>query len=205
MNLRRLSFVAPAAALTLAVTGCATSSYNTKQQTPAMRAADKLTGHEIADDENDGQYVSAGALTYQLEISRELNQYGTEDKQYVKGLPKGYTQPNSQQLWYGVFMWAKNQTKQTHTTTDNFTIVDTQGNTYKPVKLNPKLNPFAWESSALAPDTTEPGQDSAAAQFYSGGKILLFKLPTTIYDNRPLTLLINNASGKAIGKISLDL
>jgi hypothetical protein len=206
VKLRRLVIAAPAtAALAFAVTGCATSSYNTKQQTPAMRKADKLTGHEVADDENDGAYVSAGALTYQLEISRELNQYGTEDKQYIHGLPKGYTQPNSQQLWYGVFMWAKNQTNKTHTTTDNFSIEDTQGDKYYPVKLDPKDNPFAWHSQALAPGTTEPGQDTAAAQFYTGGKILLFKLPTTIYNNRPLTLYINNASGKAIGKISLDL
>jgi hypothetical protein len=206
VKLRRLTLAAPAlAALALTATGCATSSYNTQQQTPQMRKADKLTGHEVADEENDGAYVSAGALTYQLEISRELNPYGTEDKQYIQGLPKGYAQPTGTQLWYGVFMWAKNQTKQTHTTTDNFYIEDTQGDKYYPVKLDPKVNQFAWHSQALAPQATEPGQDTAAAQFYTGGKLLLFKLPNTVYNDRPLTLYINNASGKAIGKISLDL
>jgi hypothetical protein len=205
VNLRRLRLAVPVAALALSVTGCATHSYNTKNQTASMRQKDQLTGHEVADDENNGQYVSAGALTYQLEISRVLNPYGTEDKQYIQGLPKGYPQPTGQQSWYGVFMWAKNQTKQTHTTTDNFAIHDTQGNVYKPVKLNPAVNPFAWHSQALAPGDTEPGQDTAAAQMFTGGKMLLFKLPSTIYDNRPLTLYILNASGKVIGKISLDL
>jgi len=34
--------------------------------------------------------------------------------------------PTATQLWYGVFLWAKNQTSQAQTTTDNFDIVDTQ-------------------------------------------------------------------------------
>ena len=204
-SLQSIRIAVPVALAALTLAGCATSSYNTKQQTPAMRKEHKLTGHEVADDNNDGAYVSAGALTYQLQISRELNQYGVEDSQYVKGLPKGFAQPNSQQEYYGVFMWAKNQTKQVHTTTDNFYIEDTVGNKYYPVKLNSALNPYAWKSQALEPGTTEPGEDSTAGNGFTGGGLLLFKLPTTIYNNRPLWLYINNAQGEPIGKISLDL
>ena len=34
-------------------------------------------------------YVDAGPITYQLQISRQLNQYATEDSQYLAGLPAG--------------------------------------------------------------------------------------------------------------------
>jgi hypothetical protein len=203
VSLRRLSIAAAAAALGLAVAGCATSSYNTSNQHPNGQ----LAGHEVADNENDGAYVSAGAITYQLEISRLLNPYGVEDKQYLVGLPKGTTAlglPPSQ-LWYGVFLWAKNQRHAAATTTDNFEIVDTDGTVYRPVPLNPAVNPFAWSSQTLQPGETQPGQDSAAAQFYSGGKLVLFKLNDSIYSNRPLTLYILSPSDKRIGEISLDL
>ena len=110
----------------------------------------------VADPENDGVYVDAGGITYQLQISRQLNQYSVEDSQYIKGLPPGTPNPTPDELWYGVFLWAKNQTDQTRTVTDTFTIVDTQGNIYKPVPLNPELNPYAWTSTILAPSATEP-------------------------------------------------
>ena len=77
--------------------------------------------------ENDGVYVDAGPITYQLQISRQLNQYAVEDRQYLAGLPAGQGTLTPDQLWYGVFLWAKNQTNQYHATADKFTIVDTTG------------------------------------------------------------------------------
>jgi hypothetical protein len=201
VNLRRLKAIPAAIALVVAVGGCATSSYDTAHQKPGG----PLAGHEIADANNDGTYVSAGALTYQLEISRQLNQYAVEDSQYIRGLPKGTTAPNREQLWYGVFLWAKNQTHEPHITADNFEIVDTQGNVYKPLKLDKALNPFAWTSETLQPQDTEPGEDTTAAQAFTQGGLLLFKLNSTIYNNRPLTLFILSPDNKKIGEISLDL
>lgn len=156
--------------------------------------------------ENNGIYVFAGKLTYQLQISRQLNQYSIEDSQYVKGLPPGVSTniaPN--QLWYGVFLWAKNQGSRTYTTTDNFDIQDTEGNIYYPLSLNPVLNPFAWQAQSLAPGATQPTPGTIASFGPAGGGLLLFKLPTTVYDNRPLTLQIKGPSGRVWGTISLDL
>ncbi len=201
MSLRRLRTAAAALVLTVIVTGCATSSYNTKHQTPGG----PLTGHEIADSDNDGAYVSAGPITYQLQISRQLNPYATEDSQYIRGLPAGTTQPTGQQLWYGVFLWAKNQHHHAYTTSDNFEIVDTQGNVYKPLKLNTAKNPYAWTARTLQFGETEPGEDTTAAQSFTQGKLLLFKLDDSIYNNRPLTLYILSATNQKIGEISLDL
>jgi hypothetical protein len=156
--------------------------------------------------ENDGVYEWAGPITYQLQISRELNQYSTEDSQYVTGLPPGTSITlGPDELWYGVFLWAKNQTKQIHTTSDNFRIIDTENNHYYPVPVNPKLNPYAWTPQQLNPGAIEPAPNTTASFGPTQGGLLLFRLPMTVYDNRPLTLQILGPGGEVWGSISLDL
>ncbi len=160
----------------------------------------------VADANNDGTYVDAGPVTYQLQISRELNQYSTEDSQYVKGLPAGYgitLGPN--QLWYGVFLWAKNQTSMPQTTSDNFEVTDTQGNVYHPLKLDTEVNPFAWTAQTLKPLQTEPGPGTVAAAGPTQGGLLLFRMNTSVYANRPLTLHILGPQNQTQATISLNL
>ena len=200
LSLRPLWVAVVAAALVVSVSGCATSSYSAAKQKPGG----PLVGHEVADAENDGTYIQAGGMTYQLQISRQLNPYAVEDSQYIKGLPAGTSAPTGTQLWYGVFLWAKNQLRHDVTTSDSFEVVDTQGNRYYPVKLDASVNPFAWTAESLAPGATEPGQDTVAAQAFTQGKLLLFKLNDSVYDNRPLTLYVLGANGQRIGSISLD-
>lgn len=155
---------------------------------------------------NNGVYVDAGPITYQLQVSRELNPFATEDRQYLLGLPAGTSSIGASQLWYGVFLWAKNQTNNNRTTTDKFDIVDTLGTIYRPLKLDAAINPYAWTPTALAPGATQPDPNTTAGVGPTGGELLLFKLSTTIYDNRPLTLQIRAPSGKKVwGTISLDL
>jgi hypothetical protein len=159
--------------------------------------------------ENDGVYVNAGPITYQLEVSRELNQYATEDRQYVTGLPPGASTLNASQEWYGVFLWAKNQTQRAQMTSDNIDIVDTQGKHYYPIAVNPQANPYAWTAQSLSPGGIEPSADTTASAGPTQGGLLLFKLDTSpgsgVYDNRPLTLEIRGPSQQVWGTISLDL
>ncbi len=156
--------------------------------------------------ENNGVYVDAGPITYQLQISRLLNQYGAEDSQYVKGVPPGENSLSSSQLWYGVFLWAKNQTKSPARSTDNFDIVDTVGNHYYPVHLNTSLNPYAWTATTLVPGATQPAPDTTASFGPTQGELLLFKLNESVYSNRPLTLEIRSPiTGKLWARVSLDL
>ena len=171
-----------------------------------VAACGDSTPGNVADANNNGAYVNAGHLTYQLQISRELNQYLTEDSQYVKGLPAGVsaTLP-ADELWYGVFLWAKNQTKIPRTTTDNFEIVDTQGNVYRPVRLNTALNPFAWTSQTLGPGAIQPNPETIAGQGATQGGLLLFKVNSSVYNNRPLTLFILGSNNQKLASISLDL
>jgi hypothetical protein len=159
----------------------------------------------VADPDNDGVYVDAGGITYQLQISRQLNQYSVEDSQYLTGLPPGTPSPAPDQLWYGVFLWAKNQSDQAKPVTDTFTVVDTQGNTYRPIAVNPELNPYAWRSTVLLPSATEPSASTTANEGPTQGGLLLFKLNNAVYSNRPLTLFIHAPGMPKPAEISLDL
>ncbi|MFL5823544.1 MAG: hypothetical protein ACJ764_08900 [Solirubrobacteraceae bacterium] len=156
-------------------------------------------------EENDGVYEQGGNITYQLQVSRQLNPYSTEDSQYVKGMPPSDAKLLAAQLWYGVFMWAKNQTQSDQTTTSNFDIVDTTGRHYYPLPVSKTLNPYAWESQKLSPDSIEPSPNTTAYFGPTQGGLLLFKLSDAVYSNRPLTLEIRSPSGTVQATISLDL
>lgn len=155
--------------------------------------------------ENDGVYVDAGPVTYQLQISRQLNPYATEDRQYLMGVPTKDLSLSPTQLWYGVFMWAKNQTRQPQVTSDNFDIVDTQGDRYYPIPLNTSANGYAWTAQRLGPNGIEPGPDTQASFGPTQGGLLLFKLNDSVDDNRPLQLEIRGPAGQLWATISLDL
>jgi hypothetical protein len=153
---------------------------------------------------NNGVYVDAGPITYQLQVSRELNPFVVEDRQYLAGLPAGTGSPGANELWYGVFLWAKNQTKRPQPTSDSFAILDSNGDHFSPIRLDSAVNGYAWTQQTLAPSGVEPGLNSTASFGPTQGGLLLFKLPTSVYSNRPLTLQIV-APGGGKGEISLDL
>jgi hypothetical protein len=199
VNVRRLSLLACALVVALAVAACGSSSVKQATTQPAP-----LSGHEVGNEINDGSYIQAGPITYQLQISRELNPYSVQDKPYVQGLPAGFAQPTANQLWYGVFLWAKNQHHRVYSTANNFKIVDTQGITYYPIKLDPALNPFAWQPALLRYESTYPTPNSIQENGESQGGLLLFKLNASAYSNRPLTFYILNHRGRKLGSISLD-
>lgn len=158
------------------------------------------------DANNDGTFINAGNVVYQLQISRELNQYSPEDKSYFIGLPKNAAKLTPSQLWFGVFLWAKNQTKQPAATANTFDIVDTEGNHYYPLGVNPSANGYAWTPQILKPGGIEPGENTQASFGPTQGGLLLFKLNNTVYDNRPLTLEIRGGPAhKVWSTISLDL
>jgi hypothetical protein len=150
---------------------------------------------------NNGVYVTLNGLDYQLQVSRELNQYSAEDHGYLMGLAAA--RPTPQQIWYGVFLRAMNGSKQARATAASFDIRDTQGHVYYPVALNPAINSYVWTSQTLQPLGTEPGPDTTASFGPTQGGLVLFRLNTSAYANRPLTLDIHSGSGTAT--IALDL
>jgi hypothetical protein len=170
--------------------------------TLGLAACGHKEAHPTAAD-TEGQYIDVGPLTYQVQLSRQLNPYNAEDKGYLVGVGGAPLKPDEE--WLAIFMWAKNETKVPHQTTNSFSIVDTQGNRYYPVTIDSSINPYAWTSTELPPLSTYPAPDTTAAFGPTQGALLLFRLPTSIYSNRPLTLEITGPGQPKPSTVSLDL
>jgi hypothetical protein len=187
---RRLVLVLTVGALAIALGGCGRTT---------------LTG--VSQDELSAggePYFNLGNVTYQIQISRQLNPFGVEDVQYLAGV-QGAQDLAADQLWYGVFLWADNQTKQVQNTADTFEIVDSEGTVYHATALNASINPYAWTSEALSQNQIEPLPGSTASNGSTGGSLVLFKLNDSLYANRPLTLEIFKTGDPTPAKVSLDL
>ena len=162
---------------------------------------DKVSHPTVA--ANEGIYVDAGPVTYQVQVSRQLNPSNSEDRGYLTGIST--TPPKPDEEWFAVFLWAKNQTHSNQTTSNTFDIIDTQGNKYYPVPLNTSVNPYAWTPQTLQPLGTEPAPDTTAQFGPTQGSELLFKLNDSVYSSRPLTLEIHAPGGTQTASVSLDL
>jgi hypothetical protein len=153
--------------------------------------------------DSEGEYVDAGPITYQVQVSRQLNPYAPDDREFLAGASG--PPPSSSQEWFGIWLWAKNQTHKTANSTDSFVIVDTQGNKYYPIPIDTHVNPFAWTAQTLTPGEQEPTASTASFYVPSQGGLVLFKLNETVYSNRPLTLDIYAAGQSEPSTVSLDL
>ena len=83
-------------------------------------------------------------------------------------------------------------------------MIDTQGNVYHPIKLDPSVNPFAWTSSTLKNLRHRAGPNTVASDGPTQGGLLLFKMNTAVYSNRPLTLCILGPRARSSAAISLN-
>lgn len=193
LKLRQLTIVAMAVLLCVSVSAC---SLSRRKKIYDVTQAEISAGGQ--------PYFQAGAITYQVQISRQLNPFTNEDVQYLAGV-RGAQSIAPDKLWFGVFLWAKNQSGHWATTSDRFTLHDSSGQVYQPVKLSPALNPLAWTAEKLGPNNTEPGPDSAAHNGPTQGGLILFELSQSIYSNRPLTLYIYPPGAAKPSLASLDL
>lgn len=190
---RKLASLAAVAALALAVSGC------------GIEHRTILTGVTQDQLSAGGEpYFNVGPVTYQVQVSRQLNPFDDDDVQYLGGI-KNAQSINAQQFWYGIFLWAKNQTSHNVTTAARFELEDSEGDIFQATKLNPSLNPYAWTSQTLAPDAIEPASYTTAAEGPDGGGLILFLLNENVYSNRPLTLLIYAPGSSKPSRVSLDL
>ncbi|MDE3132949.1 MAG: hypothetical protein KGL15_02670 [Acidobacteriota bacterium] len=190
----RLPLLLAVGVLAVGVSGCGLTNRPAK---PSGVSQDELSnGVE--------PYFWTGPITYQVQVSRQFNPFDNYDVQYLAGV-KGAQSIGAQQFWYGVFLWATNQSGHTATTADKFEIVDSAGQVFTPTPLNPSVNPFAWTPQKLSPDAIEPVADSADGDSSPGGGLLLFKLSASVYANRPLTLKVFAPGSSRASNVSLDL
>jgi hypothetical protein len=170
-----------------------------------VSACGKESNPTSANANNDGAYVDAGPITYQLQVSRELNPWDIEDREYLAGVSNPTSTLTPDQLWYGVFLWAQNQTNSRGSSTDTFDIVDTEGNVYQPVQVDSNINPYTWQPQQLNASQQQPNLGSTPFYGPTQGELLLFKLNSSVYSNRPLLLRIHAPGQSSPSTISLDL
>jgi hypothetical protein len=154
----------------------------------ACGGADTTNNLHAADESG---YVDIGHLKYQVELSRELNPYDTEDSSYLLGLTPAQAMLTPAQAWFGVFVLAIDRHSQSYVSAHGFSITDTQGLSYRPTPVNGP-NPFAYHATMVAGKDQLPARGSAAYNGPTGGLVLLFKVPLSAFDNRPLELHIDD-------------
>lgn len=157
--------------------------------------------------EGEGSYIQAGPLIYQVQMSRELNPSNVEDAEYLQGLPVDAPRLAGDEEWFGVWLRVQNDTSAAQTSASDFKIVDTTGTEYEPIPL-PATNvlsyqPVSVESKGGQP--VQPDPETAAGSGPINGSMLLFKLRTAVYANRPLELEITPPDGGEPSSVVLDL
>jgi hypothetical protein len=157
--------------------------------------------------ESEGAYIQAGALIYQVQMSRELNPDSVEDREYLAGLSADEPALAGDEEWFGVWVRVQNSGEDPQPAAEEFKIVDTVGTEYEPIEL-PEENVFAYHPRELEGEDGQPllpDPESAGGAGPIQGSMLLFKLNTSVYANRPIELEIAPPDGGEPSTVELDL
>jgi hypothetical protein len=134
-------------------------------------------------------YLDVGPLTYEVQLSRQLSPFDTEDAPYLRGLTAAQSALTSEQEWFGVFVQVYNHSSAAHPAATALTISDTQGNVYSPLATG-AANQFTYRAATLPAKGMLPILDSVAAAAPTQGALLLYKIQIASLNNRPLKLTI---------------
>ena len=162
------------------------------------------TGQLVTSADTEGIYLDLGGMKYQVQMSRYLNPSDVEDRSYLLGLPKNAGTTGSE-TWFGIWMRVQNETDKPLPAASDYEIVDTQDNVYRPVPLDAKANPFAYQPGTVGPKSLLPLPDSAAGSGPIQGALVLFKLRVDSLQNRPLELRISQGPGQKPVTADIDV
>ena len=156
--------------------------------------------------ETEGLYLDVNGLKYQIQMSRYMNPNDVEDQEYLVGLPQGAAEPAGDEIYFGVWVRVENTSEdETRPAATIWEIHDTQENVYRPVAIDTDINAFAFEPGDVPPKTVIPLPTSAAGQGPVQGSMLLFRIPTESFQNRPLELKFRNGGSGQEGTYDLDV
>lgn len=145
----------------------------------------------------EGEPVTLDNVQYNVIFSRYLNPDDNEDSAYLVGQPP----VPKDALYFGVFLQVKNKSDEAATLPSVLTIEDTFGATFVSI---PSDSLFALPlAGTIEPEQSFPDEDSTAQTGPIEGSMVLFEIPQTATENRPLTLIIPGAEENAT--IDLDL
>jgi hypothetical protein len=145
----------------------------------------------------EGEVVELGELKYQVIFSRFLNPNDNEDSAYLVGQQPAVKGSS----YFGVFLEVQNKSEETQELASSFTVTDVDGQTFDALPSESLyVFPFGGEVESQEPI---PAPDSTAQQGPIQGSLVLFELPASASENRPLTLEIESPEGPA--EVTLDL
>ncbi len=147
------------------------------------------TGTYAGESGANAPYLNVGPLTYQVQLSRQLNPFDVEDAAYLQGLTPAERKLEPGQEWFGVFIQVYNDSSQARLLASRVTIADTQNNLYVPV-FPDQTNQFAYRGGLIPGNSRIPALSSVAADGPTQGALLLYKIAVVSLDNRPLELRI---------------
>lgn len=145
----------------------------------------------------EGQPVTLGELKYNVIFSRFLNPNDNEDSAYLVGQPQAAPGHG----YFGVFIEVQNESEEPQELADSFTITDADHETFEAIPSKSLYAlPFGGEVES---QEQIPVLDSTPQQGPIEGALVLFDLPASASENRPLTLSIPGPDGPAT--VTLDL
>jgi len=174
---RKFSLVALAALALMAFAGCGDSHTRV------------TTGTYAGESGANAPYLNVGPLTYEVQLSRQLSPFDTEDATYLEGLSPIQRALTPEQEWFAVFLQVYNHTSIGEPAATAVTIADTQGKVYAPLTPDAS-NQFAYRAGTVPAKGRLPVPDSIAAAATTQGVLLLYKIQIASLNNRPLTLRI---------------
>jgi hypothetical protein len=145
----------------------------------------------------EGEPVKLGDLRYNVIFSRYLNPHDNEDSAYLVGQPE----PPEGHSYFGVFLEVQNKSEETQTLADSFTITDAGHQTFNAIPSK-SLYAFPFGGEVESQEQV-PLIDSTPQQGAIEGSLVLFELPASASENRPLTLSIPGPEGPAAVKLDL--
>jgi hypothetical protein len=145
----------------------------------------------------EGEPVKLGELQYNVVFSRFLNLHDNEDSAYLVG----QEEPPPGSAYFGVFLEVQNESEESQTLADAFTITDAGDQTFEAI---PSESLYALPFGGNVESEEQiPILDSTPQQGPIEGSLVLFELPASASENRPLTLEIPGPDGPA--EVTLDL
>src|SRR5437763_14807011 len=86
------------------------------------------TGTYAGESGQNAPYLDVGPLTYQVQLSRQLNPTNSEDSSYLKGLRPAQSKLEPGQEWFAVFLQVYNHSSVPRQASTAISISDTQNN-----------------------------------------------------------------------------
>jgi hypothetical protein len=190
---RKLSFAVLAVLAPLLLAACGSSHSRVS------------TGTYAGESGANAPYLNVGPLVYEVQLSRQLNPYDTEDAAYLQDVPPALRSLSVGQEWFGVFLQVYNHSSHPRLAASSVTVSDTQGTNYFPVIPGP-ANEFAYRGGIVPANGRLPLLDSVAANGATQGALLLYKINLVSLDNRPLKLtIVDPTDARRVASAELDV